>query len=322
MSKKLDLSRNFEIFVKRIRKRVRENYDAVIGITGEEGEGKSTLAIQLGKALDDEFSFERNILFNPDKEKIKKMILELPKYSVVDVDEAIKVLYKMQWYSQIQHLLNVIYALCRRENKISLLLMPRFQDFNEFFRNHRIKVWIHVIKRGVAVVFAKDWSPFTKDPWRMTENQKMMDDLFRRLKDTYLTMKIESKLKALRKSPNFLMAFTFDPLTKEEEKEFERLREESGIYDEEAIMTRFEKKWKERFAMLCYWLREKEGKTYKWIAERVGVDTATIREAVSEVLRKEEALEEKSNAFEIPEQSEGEKEKYPLKSDNKEDTYI
>ncbi|MCS7135104.1 MAG: hypothetical protein NZ893_01550 [Candidatus Aenigmarchaeota archaeon] len=283
------LEENFHIFVKRIRKRVRKKYDMVIGITGEEGEGKTTLGIQIGKEADENFDMERNIVFNPDKEKVKKLILELPKYSVVDVDEAIKILYKMQWYSDIQHLLNVIYALCRRENKISLLLMPRFKDFNEFFRNHRIKLWIHIVQRGIAVVFGKDWSPFVKDPWRMDDNQKVLDAYYKRYKGSYLTLDIKERVRILSKSPNFLDVFSFQPLTEEEEKRFEELRSKSGIYDEEITMTRFEKKWKDRFANLCYWLHVKEGKTYKWIADRVGdIDPVLITQIVREISKREE----------------------------------
>ncbi|MEM5853896.1 MAG: hypothetical protein QW228_06005 [Candidatus Aenigmatarchaeota archaeon] len=277
---KLDFQKNFDALVKEVKSRVRKKYDAVIGITGEEGVGKSTFAIQLGKALDENFDFERNIVFNPDKDKIKKLIIELPKYSVVDVDEAIKVLYKLQWYSEIQHLLNIVYAICRRENKISLLLMPRFKDFNEYFRNHRIKIWIHVIDRGIALIFKKDWSPFIKDPWRMDENQKLLDEIYKSKKDEYINFSITEKISILKSLPNFVAPVTFPPLTHEEEKLFEELREKSGIYEEEVTVSRFEKKWKERFAKLCYYLHEKEGKQYVWIAERIDCDPQIIRSAV------------------------------------------
>jgi len=268
------LDENFWILAKLTRRRVRKKWDAVYGITGEEGVGKSTFGIQFGKATDNKFAFERNIIFNPDKEKIKKLILGLPKYSVVDVDEAIKILYKMQWYTEIQHMLNMIYALCRRENKISLLLMPRFKDFNEFFRNHRIKLWIHIVDRGVAVVFAKHWSPFIQDPWLMKEN----DRLVRESSKQKIAVPLSEKLKILRRSPNYVMEIAFPPLTKEEEDLFEELRVKSGIYEEGVGMTKWEKKWKERFIILADYLIRNKILTSSRIADIVEMGASNVRE--------------------------------------------
>ena len=214
------------------------------------------------------------------------MIVKLPKYSIVDVDEAIKILYKLQWYSDISIFLNIIYALCRRENKISTLDMPRFKDFNEYFRNWRIKLWIHVIERGVAIIFIKHWSPFIDDPWLMKLNQKNIDIQMKNKKT--LAVPLNEQLRILRKSPNYLMEVAFPALTKEEEQEFETLRKESGVYEDEYTTTRWEKVWRERFYSLVQYVIENKILTYSNLAEITQFDDQGIRKLVSDMRKKEE----------------------------------
>lgn len=170
-----------KIFLRRVKK----DKDAVIALTGDEGEGKSTLALhiiqetlRLHHKTEEEILETINdyVIYSPNKEEVKKRIIGLPKYMPVSADEAIKILYKLNWGTEIQKYLNMLYAICRKENKITILCMPRFIDFNEFFRNHRIKFWIHILERGRAVMFSKDWSPFSKDPWWLDENQKIIKD--------------------------------------------------------------------------------------------------------------------------------------------------
>lgn len=151
---------------------VREDKDAVIGITGNEGIGKSALSIGLGLEIDPLFSVERNILYLPDVNEVKKKIYNLPPYSPVIGDEAIKIMYKLNWATKASKLLNQIYAVCRKENKISIFNMPRFNDFQEFFRNHRLKVWIHIYDgisnrkdEGHAAVMVRTWNPIATDAW-------------------------------------------------------------------------------------------------------------------------------------------------------------
>ena len=163
-----------EKFVDVLKRRVKKDWDAVVGITGEEGSSKSTLAswlVYLG-CIDDGKTEEEACqkfvdytIFSPNKNRVQEQITKSERYSIINADEAIKILYKQNWATPIQKFLNMFYALCRQENKISVLCMPRFLDFNEFFRNHRIKFWIHVVDRGVAVIFERDWFPTSSDPW-------------------------------------------------------------------------------------------------------------------------------------------------------------
>ena len=206
-------------FVEVLKRRVKKDWDAVVGITGEEGSSKSTIASWLVyesciyDGMTEEEALKKFIdytIFSPNKERVKQQITESARYSVINADEAIKILYKQNWASPLQKFLNMFYALCRQENKISLLCMPRFLDFNEFFRNHRIKFWVHVIDRGVAVVFEKDWFPFTDDPWFLKEAQKYKYALYHR-KHTG-DFNTEQKVQSLSKLKNFLGVIRFNDL--------------------------------------------------------------------------------------------------------------
>ena len=279
-----DPGENFYMFAKKTRKRVRRKWDAVYGITGAEGVGKSTLAYQMGKHMDDTFSMERNIIFSPDKEKVRRAIVDLPRYSVIDVDEAIKMLYKLNWYQDAQIFLNMIYALCRRENKISLLLMPRFRDFSEFFRNHRILLWIHCISRGHAILFAKHWSPFIDDPWLTRDNQRIIDKRAKRIAG----LNADERASILRKSPNYVMEMAWDPMTPQEEKLYEEMRTRSGVYDDEYTTSKWERMWKERFYQLLKYCVKNKILTYPKVSDITSTPASTLRTFISETTKKKE----------------------------------
>lgn len=208
-----------------MRKRVRNDKDLVIGLCSciEEGSGKSTLAIVLGLACDPNFSLRNNELYSPTEKEAKDKILNLPKYSVIVADEAIKILYKLRWATTLQIFLNTLYALARKENKITILCMPRFRDFNEFFRNHKIRIWIEILERGTAVVFAKDWSPFAKDPWWIDDNQKFIDRARKHRK--YIEYSVAEKIEILSKSKNFVGILKWDKLPNSIWNEYEKLRD-------------------------------------------------------------------------------------------------
>ena len=198
-------------FVSILKRRVKKDWDAVVGITGEEGSSKSTLAswlVYLG-AIQDGYNEEEALkkfveytIFSPNKERVQEQRTKSERYAIINADEAVKILYKQNWATPIQKFLNMFYALCRQENKISILCMPRFLDFNEFFRNHRIKFWIHVVDRGIACIFERDWFPSSADPWMLKEAQKLNTTIYYR-KHTG-DFNVEQKVQALSKLKNFI----------------------------------------------------------------------------------------------------------------------
>ena len=133
------------------------------------------------KETDYEFSLKQNMIYSNEQTEVRTKLRSMPKYTPIVPDEAIKFLYKLNWASAGQKYINTLYALARRENKITILPIPRFIDVNEYFRNHRVRIWVHIIEEGYAVVFVKDKSAFNpKDPWLIQENMKIVEKIRKR----------------------------------------------------------------------------------------------------------------------------------------------
>ena len=167
------LDSNIKLLAREIRKDLREENDHVIAITGYPGVGKSNDAAIVAALIDDKYSFEKNVCFIPSSKGITEKYRELPMYSVMHIDEASRGLHKHKWYDKIQQTLTTLYDTEREGHYLcTLLLMPRFQNFTEYFRNFRIKYWIHIPRRGIAIVYRRDEDKDVKDPWHLDENYK------------------------------------------------------------------------------------------------------------------------------------------------------
>ena len=192
---------------KQINKPVKQKWDYTVAITGEEGVGKSALALLLSLAGDPNFDVFKNELYAPDFLRTKALITDLPPNSWIVADEAIRILYKLR-RDRVQIFLNMLYAVARSQRKISLMLMPRFRDFNEYFRNHRIRLWIHVISRGIAIVHKRLGSEFTYDPWFYDYGEKAYINLVRRKK--VVNVKAEDIIDFERRMPTFIGIVAFE----------------------------------------------------------------------------------------------------------------
>jgi len=262
-----------------IKKRLRQDKDCVVAITGDEGSGKSVLGIQLGKDIDPKFTIYRNILFSPNKDNVLKKMNDLPRYSCVDADEAIKLLYKLKWSSKFSIFINMVYALCRKENNASLLLIPRYKDLNEFFRNHRVYLWICILERGTAIVFGKDWSPFSDDPWYIDENDRLIKKYTKRKK--FFGINLETKITILERSRNFLDVLIWDDLESSEKQEYEKLRDRSKYEDlsesEQTDSEIHQKLMKENIKLILF-IKKKLKLTDKIIGELIGISADAIKQ--------------------------------------------
>jgi hypothetical protein len=162
---------------------------------------------------------------------MKEAITQLPQYSCIIADEAIRILYKMQWYTKAQIYLNQLFSLCRQENKIVLLCIPRFMDINSYFRTWRIKFWVNILERGTAVLFGKDWSQFCKEPWHLDENQKMIEQHRKRM-----SYELDAKIGLLSKLHGYSGIIHFDDLDPETKKQYLEVKKKSSYEDLEKIV--------------------------------------------------------------------------------------
>lgn len=213
---------SIKLLAKLVRTRVRKDYDVVIAVTGDEGSGKSTLGIKLAFAMDDDFKIEKNVLFSPVENEVKEAVTGLPKYSAIVLDEAIKVMYKLNWNTKIQKLLNILYALARKENKITLLCIPRFTDLTEFFRNHRVHIWVHVTMRGYAFVFIRDKNPFTDDPWHFKNMQKRI------ARTNWSSLDIKGQIKVIKRMNSYAGVLRFHDFSPRIKEKYLQMRDAEG----------------------------------------------------------------------------------------------
>lgn len=237
--------------------RVTKDKDLAIAITAPEGDGKSASSIGIGLGIDPNFKLFRNVLFSPSVKEIKEKIYSLPPYTPIIADEAIKIMYKLNWGSKIQKYLNKIYSVCRNQNKISIFNMPRFTDFSEYFRNHRLRLWVHIVdpisnekREGHAVVMARSWNPITTDAWGLKRFEKRLEDERKRgKKDVYYNL--DDKIAAFQELPGFVDILKFTWVNKELWSEYLALKdkvadeESEGGFEDDKVLLELEE-WKRR----------------------------------------------------------------------------
>jgi len=221
-----------------IRGRTRKNSDAVLCISGFEGVGKSTFGIILSYILDPSFDLWKNILYSPSEEEFLEKINVMHKGSVLNLDEAVKMLEKQDWSKQT--FIKKTFQVIRGKNLITLLLIPRLEDLNEYFRNWRVMLNLCITHRGFGYLQVPD--PYNKkDVWHTAFNQAKLDSALRG--ETFHTAELGEVMKAISEYKGFLGFFNFPPLPKEVEKEYVKLKDKYSLHNLEN-----EKKAKEEMA--------------------------------------------------------------------------
>jgi hypothetical protein len=224
--------KNRIIFVKSIRKRLRNDKDAILILTGERGIGKSRLADLLASEIDKgRFDRKTHTLFDPQVSKLKDIIYGFPKYSALVVDELIRIGYRRNWFKQGNKVLVELYNLCRYQNEASVLCIPDFSDIDSDLQD-LVTFWVFVVNRGVAVVFRSDKNPFVKDKWHMNENERLLRDEFKGKPLHFFTD--AEFLRALNKVPNFVCWFTFEDWAPGDKEEYDKLKVPYEMHKDDA----------------------------------------------------------------------------------------
>jgi len=222
---KEDMDKQLVRFANLIKRRLRADWDIVIAISGEEGSGKSICGMIVSWLIDNRWDMEKNVSFLPDEKEIKTEFRRLKQHQCYVIDEAIKSLYKMNFMNSLQQSLVQMWATERYQNKATILILPRFKDLTENFRNHRVKIWINVLARGVACVYSRDEDPHLYDPWHFDESER-----YKRKKyghKNVSTIPIDMRLATERKLKNFLFDFRFPDLPPEDKARYQELKLES-----------------------------------------------------------------------------------------------
>lgn len=141
----------------KIRKRVTmKDEDYFFVVDGEEGGGKSVLAMQLAFLVDPTFTLSR-VVFTP--EDFKEAILSADKGQAIVFDEAFRGLSSKGAMSQVNKLLIELMMECRQKNLIVFVVMPTFFMLERYVALWRAKGLFHVYRkkglRGYWMFFNK-----------------------------------------------------------------------------------------------------------------------------------------------------------------------
>ena len=288
-----DIDKNLRYFCRKIRETLRDERDCVIAVTGYPGTGKSNNASIIGCLIDFDYSFEKNVCFIPTSKQIGEKYMDLPMFSILHIDEASRGLDKKRWYEKIQQKLNELFDTEREGHFLcTLLLMPRFQNFTENFRNFRIKYWINCVERGICVVYRRDEDPHVKDPWHMDENYKLKEKKWkgRRIFDRDLP----SIIKIEKYSKNYWFWFQIPKIQEDVWNDYQVLKKDSRIIpiepEQETYRDKQKRERKERLVKISQMINS--GYTRPQIAAALGVSLSMVILYLHELKGYDVALEE------------------------------
>ncbi len=267
--KNVIISKGLRKFLKEIKELIRIGEDVVIGISGYEGTGKSALGIVLGFNLDKHFDLYDSISYIPDSDELIEKFNNIRDGGVNLIDEGVRALYKLDWQSKSQQNLNKIFMTDRFKNKIHIIIMPDFAELNKYFRNHRVRFLIQLIKKFpesdppyvAGIICERDFkNPFAADKWHLKHWDKLISKEWGSTPLHQLTW--GQAFRTYRKYKNFMTGFTFTKLPDEvfdhyeDYKKLSRVeRDTKGIEDLENPLQKVVEKWKTRFIKLLYMVK-------------------------------------------------------------------
>lgn len=145
-----------------------ENKDVINFWSGSRGSGKSTGALKFSFRFP-QFNMKKHMVYSRDD---VKRLMEL-KDQVIQDDEAIRTGYSRNFYEPDQIKLIEVLNMNRYHNNIYSGCIPTFKDLDINLRN-LCTTWIHVIKKGEAIVNVPWENPFSKDKWDVDNNAKLI----------------------------------------------------------------------------------------------------------------------------------------------------
>jgi hypothetical protein len=263
--------------------------------------GKSQLGAVMGSLIDFDYDFKKNICFIPTSKEIENSYMKLPMYSALHIDEASRGLHKQKWYDKVQQKLNELYDVEREGHFLcTLLLMPRFQNFSENFRNFRIKYWINIVERGIAIVYKRDEDKDAKDPWHIDENYKLK--LKRWKGQKIFSRDIPNVVRIEQQTLNYWFYFKIPEIPKEIWAEYQLLKKDSRVVKEEdneieSYRDKMDREKLEKWNQII--VLKKEGKSHSEIGVSIGVSAETVRRHLRQI-EAYEKMKGKSFATQIP----------------------
>ncbi len=224
-------------------KRMRGTDDNVVVIDGDEGQGKSEMAMGIcyyishktGRKYDID-----NIEFDLDK-VIK--FASSTKEQIIDFDEAVLGLLTTEWQSKLQQKFNKLIMIARKKKHFIVLCIPKFHRLSQYVIEERSIALVHVysrdnIEKGRFCYFTKKNKELLYADWKKSKSKKYAEHL-----SFWGTFPIAST----------------KIFTKEQNKAYDDKKDEAILKlgnDEENKETRLEKKWLDQRNKLIAFIRK------------------------------------------------------------------
>jgi len=270
------------------KQRVRNDYDVLVAITGYEGTGKSVFGYWYAVGCAPKFKVENNIFFEVGFTAIKEKYDKVPRYSVALFDEAVKQFNKRRHMTKDNVSMTQLFAMCRDENKINILCIPRLNMLDKFFRDGRSFLRFHVIDHGLAVVLKADSMNPHGDPWYTGESEKRFNKAREILNNQGSDDELINVMRAFKTDPNFLCFTTCKDMPEEVKLIYKRYKTEhkyEGIEDEvrdSPMMVKYRKQLRSvRYALSRF------GFTHKEISEVEGVSRGHVSDSLKRMPKEE-----------------------------------
>jgi len=289
-----------EKFALLIKDILHSNRDAMVVFSGFSGEGKTTFAIQLAKALskvhDRKFSFDKQIAIESDDFLHKA--LSLPQYSTIIGDEAINIFFKRESLNKERIKSIKIMDTVRKRNLCLTLCVPQFWSLDNHIIQGKVRFWGYIDRRKACHLFKPIRHPFSEDVWVRRINKNVVRDW--------------DDLSYINKIKNYMGTMEFEKLTPADEKEYYKVfkrkqeEQEKKIFKNIGELREFIRK-----AQMFRLLQLRNAKMLKsgaisFLAEMEGVGGSAIAERMSaleknmkDFLKKNEAIFSENLKFQL-----------------------
>ncbi len=213
---------NLNKFIDYLRKIQESNMDALIGVTGPRGMGKSSFAIQIARRYveryfgEPSFNIRKYIAF--DNDEVLEKIHTLPVYSPLIGDEAARFAMGEDWNKAESKELKKVVAQIRPKRLIFFLNLPKLNWLDKKYREEMVKIWVWIPTREYALIFEPDMNPGIDDSWHLNEFKRFSKKRLSHFSD------IDRILKIARRNPCFMDYFKFPKVPEELYDRYEAIR--------------------------------------------------------------------------------------------------
>jgi len=223
-------------FVDMLRGMQEKDMDVLMATTGFKGCGKTTFNIQVNRRYSQRYlkvKFDNDRFTAWDNYDVFTKIHTLPEYSPLNCDEAVRFAMGEDWMTAESKELKKLFTQIRVKHMIVEFAIPDFWWLDRKYRESLITIWVHIVKRGYAIVFLPDLTPGVDDVWHRDQFRK----LFKRTTFNFFSANIDKIIKLMRKHRCYYDEFKFPKLPERVYNDYLKIRNKK-VFDKTELTTR------------------------------------------------------------------------------------